>query len=66
MRKLVVGTFLTLDGVMQAPGGPDEDRSGGFGHGGWMVPFIDEMIMHVMTDWVWQADGLVLARWRPS
>jgi dihydrofolate reductase len=62
MRKLVVGTFLTLDGVMQAPGGPEEDRSGNFEHGGWMVPFVDDMIMRVMTDWVRKADGLVLGR----
>jgi dihydrofolate reductase len=62
MRKLVVGTFLTLDGVMQAPGGPEEDRSGGFDHGGWMVPYIDDMIMHAMTDWIRGADGLLLGR----
>jgi len=62
MRKLVVGTFLTLDGVMQAPGGPEEDRSGGFGHGGWLVPWFDETMGQVMTDWIRGADGLVLGR----
>jgi 8-oxo-dGTP diphosphatase len=48
---LVVGTFLTLDGVMQAPGGPNEDRDGGFRHGGWLVPYFDEQIVDVMTEW---------------
>lgn len=42
MRKIVVGAFTSLDGVMQAPGGPDEDPIGGFGHGGWAVPYFDE------------------------
>ncbi len=44
MHRLVVAAFSSLDGVLQAPGGPDEDRDGGFEHGGWMVPYIDEIL----------------------
>ena len=62
MRKLVVGTFVTLDGVMQAPGGPDEDRDGGFKHGGWLVPFFDQKMVEIMTDWVDAAGGFLLGR----
>src|SRR5690606_1774491 len=62
MRKLVVGTFLTLDGVMQAPGGPDEDREGGFEHGGWLVPYFDEEFAQLMTDWTLRAGAFLLGR----
>lgn len=44
MRKIVSATFVTMDGVMQAPGGPEEDRSGGFDHGGWTSPHFDETV----------------------
>jgi dihydrofolate reductase len=62
MRKLVVGMFTTLDGVMQAPGGPDEDREGGFEHGGWLVPYFDEKFGELMSEWTKQAGGFVLGR----
>src|SRR5690606_20050010 len=62
MRKLVVGAFTTLDGVMQAPGAPDEDREGGFRHGGWLVPYFDETFVAIMTAWTTQAGGFVLGR----
>jgi dihydrofolate reductase len=62
MRKLVVGTFVTLDGVMQAPGGPDEDREGGFTHGGWLVPYFDEKFLQLMTEWTKQAGVFLFGR----
>lgn len=62
MRKLVAGTFLTLDGVMQAPGGPDEDRSGGFAHGGWSVPYFDDRMGQSMVEWIEKAGGFLLGR----
>lgn len=62
MRKLVVGTFTTLDGVMQAPGGPDEDREGGFNHGGWLVPYFDERFVQIMTEWSKHAGAFLLGR----
>ena len=62
MRKLVVGTFVTLDGVMQAPGGPDEDREGGFRHGGWLVPYFDEKLVEIMTEWSKRAGAFLFGR----
>ena len=44
MRKLIASTFVSLDGVMQAPGGPDEDPTGGFAFGGWTFPYWDEVM----------------------
>jgi dihydrofolate reductase len=62
MRKLVVGTFVTLDGIMQAPGGPDEDRDDGFRHGGWLVPYFDEKFSEIMTEWTKRAGAFLLGR----
>ncbi|MDP9137707.1 MAG: dihydrofolate reductase, partial [Pseudomonadota bacterium] len=44
MRKVIGGAFISLDGVVQAPGGPDEDTTGGFAHGGWMEPIFEEAV----------------------
>jgi dihydrofolate reductase len=62
MRKLVVGTFLTVDGVMQGPGGPDEDREGGFEHGGWSVNYWDDVMGQLITESTLQGDALLLGR----
>ncbi len=62
MRNLVVLAFTTADGVMQAPGGPEEDTSGGFTHGGWLVPYFDEFLAKVMTDQMAWPFDLLLGR----
>jgi dihydrofolate reductase len=62
MRQLIVSTFLTLDGVMQAPGGPGEDDSGGFTHGGWSVHYWDDMMGRVMGEAMSVPFDLVLGR----
>ncbi len=62
MRKLVVGAFVSLDGVMQAPGAPDEDQEGGFQHGGWTVPFFDDQMGRTMVEIVDRASALLLGR----
>lgn len=62
MRKLLVTTFVSLDGVMQAPGGADEDRDGGFEHGGWAVPYLEEELIRLMAELTSRADALLLGR----
>jgi dihydrofolate reductase len=62
MRKIVVLSFISLDGVMQAPGGPDEDTSGGFQYGGWTVPYFDEFSGKVMGEQMGMPFDLLLGR----
>ena len=61
MRKLIVLSFISLDGVMQGPGGPDEDTSNGFKYGGWTVPYFDEFLGTVMGKQM-QPSDLLLGR----
>ena len=62
MRKIVVLTFVSLDGVMQAPGGPDEDTSGDFKYGGWTVPYFDEALGLEMDRQMGKPFDLLLGR----
>ena len=62
MRKLLVNTFMTLDGVMQAPGGPEEDTDGGFAFGGWSFPLWDDAMSKVMADLTAEPFDLLLGR----
>jgi dihydrofolate reductase len=62
MRKLVVNTFVTLDGVMQAPGGPEEDPTGGFEHGGWSATYWDDAMGQAMGEFMGKPFDLVLGR----
>ena len=59
MRKIIVLSFITLDGVMQAPGGPEEDPSGNFKYGGWVAPYFDEAAGKVMEKQMKPADLLL-------
>lgn len=59
MRKIIVPSFLTLDGVMQAPGGPDEDTSGGFAYGGWSAPYNDDISGKMMREQMKPTDLLL-------
>jgi dihydrofolate reductase len=62
MRKLIANEFTSLDGVVQAPGGADEDTSGGFAHGGWHMPYMDEPAQQQVLESIVQAGGFVLGR----
>ncbi len=62
MRNIIVLSFITLDGVMQAPGGPEEDPSGGFKYGGWIVPHSDEVLGKVMAEQMTGPFALLLGR----
>jgi dihydrofolate reductase len=62
MRKLIVLSFITLDGIMQAPGGPEEDPSGGFKYGGWSVGYFDESLGNIMAEQMGHPFDLLLGR----
>ncbi len=62
MRKIILLTFVSLDGVMQAPGGPEEDTSGGFKYGGWTFPYFDEFLGQAMGEQMGKPFDLLLGR----
>ena len=62
MRKLIVAEFITLDGVIQAPGGADEDTDGGFRHGGWTIPYWHDDIGKHFFEAMSEADAFLLGR----
>jgi dihydrofolate reductase len=62
MSRIIVCTFLTLDGVMQAPGGSDEDLEDGFQHGGWQKPTADEEVGAAIAGWYENSEGILLGR----
>src|SRR5207245_3683134 len=63
MRKIIAITQVTLDGVMQAPGGPEEDPSNGFTHGGWAMPFVDDAASKVIGETIAGEFDMLLGRW---
>ena len=62
MRKLIIHEFVTLDGILQAPGGPDEDRDGGFAHGGWTLPYWHDDIGATFGAIMQDTDAFLLGR----
>jgi dihydrofolate reductase len=62
MRRIIVGAMVSLDGVMQAPGGPDEDPIGGFAYGGWVAPYFDESLGEAVGDMFSKPFDLLLGR----
>lgn len=62
MRKIIVLSFISLDGVMQAPGGPEEDESGAFQYGGWTVPYFDDFSGKIMAEQMGHPFDLLLGR----
>jgi dihydrofolate reductase len=62
MRKVIVNEWMSLDGVVQAPGAPDEDTSGGFEHGGWHLPYFDEISQQQVVKGLTEAGGFLLGR----